>query len=108
MSPEDRIFEILVGQKVYTDGKWHVYDAYGAELSDPGGIMWRSSPGALLMWPKDEGLPAWDTSQGMAGKFKRAQYNRILRDDELVTDLIVSLVTQGFFDGHTQNMFGGR
>lgn len=50
----------------------------------------------------------WDTSQGVAGQFKRREYNRLLRDDELVTDLIVSLVTQGFFNGHAQSMFGGR
>lgn len=50
----------------------------------------------------------WDTSQGIAGTFNRAQYNRLQRDDELVTDLIVTLVTQGFFDGHAQGMFGGR
>lgn len=50
----------------------------------------------------------WDTTQGMAGAFNRAQYNRLQRDDELVTDLIVTLVTQGFFDGHAQSMFGGR
>lgn len=50
----------------------------------------------------------WDTTQGMAGAANRAQYNRLLRDDELVTDLIVTLVTQGFFDGHSQNLFGGR
>lgn len=47
----------------------------------------------------------WDTTQGKAGAFNRSAYNLLLRDDELVTDLIVTLVTQGFFDGHPQTMF---
>lgn len=46
----------------------------------------------------------WDTSQGMAGKRNTGYYNRLHRDDELVTDLIVALVTQGFFDGHAQGL----
>jgi hypothetical protein len=50
----------------------------------------------------------WDTTQGKAGAFNRTAYNRLLRDDELVTDLIVTLVTQGFFDGNAQNLFGGH
>lgn len=50
----------------------------------------------------------WDTSQGKAGQFNPAQYNRLLRDDSLVADLIVTLVTQGFFNGHAQGMFGSR
>lgn len=108
MSVYDQIYEILVGQKLFLNGKWGVYDEHGVELSDPGGVMWRSSPGALLMWPKAEGLPEWDTSQGMAGTFNRTAYNRLLRDDELVTDLLVTLVTQGFFNGNAQSLFGGH
>jgi hypothetical protein len=108
VSSYGKIYEILVGQKVFSDEGWHVYDANGVELSDPGGVLWRSSPGALLMWPKAEGLPEWDTTQGVAGKFKTAQYNRLIRDDELVADLIVTLVTQGFFNGNTQSLFCSR
>lgn len=100
MAVLDQIYDILVGAKVYEDDAWHVYDKWGSELSDPGGVMWRSSPGALLMWPKAEGLPEWDTSQGMAGQRKIREIRRLREEDELVTDLIVSLVTQGFFDGY--------
>jgi hypothetical protein len=50
----------------------------------------------------------WDTSQGNAGKFNQQHYNLLVRDDALVADLIVTLVTQGFFDGHAQSMFGSR
>lgn len=34
--------------------------------------------------------------------------DQLERDDKTVTELIVALVTQGFFDGHTQSMFGCR
>lgn len=105
MSSYGKIYEILVGQKVFSDEVWHVYDANGVELSDPAGVMWRANPGALIMWPKSQDY-VWDTTQGKAGAFNRTAYNRLLRDDELVTDLIVTLVTQGFFDGHPQTMFG--
>ncbi len=50
----------------------------------------------------------WDTTQGVAGKFNQQHYNLLVRDDALVADLIVTLVTQGFFDGHAQSMFGSR
>lgn len=106
MADLDRIYDILVGTKVYDDGAWHVYDKWGAELSDPGGIMWRSSPGALLMWPKAEGLPEWDTSQGMAAERKWREIRRLQQEDSLVVDLIIALVTKGFFNGYDQDLRG--
>ena len=52
----------------------------------------------------------WDTSQGKAPsnipdhkayvERLNREYNRLLKDDETAVDLIVALVTQGFFDGY--------
>ncbi len=47
---------------------------------------------------------AWDTAQGIAGQFNQRRYNQLLRDDELCTELIVALVTQGFFNGYAQRL----
>lgn len=60
MTVLDDIFEILVGQKIYTDGAWHVYDEHGQEISDEQGILWRGNPGALLMWPRKPVLQQLD------------------------------------------------
>jgi hypothetical protein len=52
VSLEEQILEILLGLKTKDDnGLWHVYDADGNEISDPGGILLRGNMGALLMWP---------------------------------------------------------
>lgn len=61
-----------------------------------------------LITSQDSALGGWDTSQGVAGQANRRLYNQLRRDDELVTDLLVTLVTQGFFDGHAQGLFGSR
>lgn len=48
-----QIYEVLVGLKVRDDaGLWHVYDADGYEITDPGGILLRGNLGALVTWPK--------------------------------------------------------
>ena len=66
MTLEEQILEILIGRKVKTaDGKWHVYNEAGVEISDPGGVLWRGNVGALLMWP-NEPIEQWLTEQGVA------------------------------------------
>lgn len=53
MSDLQQSLEVLLGQKIRDEvtGLWHVYDANGVEISDPGGILLRANPGALLAWP---------------------------------------------------------
>jgi hypothetical protein len=45
--------EVLLGLKIRDEvtGLWRVYDVNGVEISDPGGILLRANPGALLAWP---------------------------------------------------------
>jgi hypothetical protein len=56
MNLNERIFDLLTGQKIYSDGKWRVYGEDGTELADPGGVLWRATPGALIMWPRVPGV----------------------------------------------------
>jgi hypothetical protein len=46
----DSILALLRGRKVLdeTTNTWRVYDAGGAELADPGGVLWRGVHGMLL------------------------------------------------------------
>ncbi len=46
----DAILAVLSGQKVYdsASGKWRVYDAYGAEIVDTGGVLLTGLHGFLL------------------------------------------------------------
>ena len=46
----DQILAILMGRKVYdsTTKLWRIYDQYGTELADPGGILLRGLHGWLL------------------------------------------------------------
>ncbi len=48
MATLDQVLAILTGAKVFTGRQWRVYDANGAELADPGGVLWRGVHGALL------------------------------------------------------------
>lgn len=50
MAALDQIFAILTGRKVHdsTTGLWRVYDQYGTELADLGGILLRGLHGWLL------------------------------------------------------------
>lgn len=104
MSTLDQIYEILVGQKIYAGGAWHVYDANGVELSDPAGVMWRANPGALIMWPRE--IPVAGRRPKRNARFEPyrpqdtvplAQLNL---EDELATDFLLALVAKGFFDGN--------
>lgn len=64
MSNEQAIYELLVGQKIFSGGKWHVFDEAGNELTDKGGVLWRGAPGALLMWPHVAPLTQYEAKQG--------------------------------------------
>jgi hypothetical protein len=62
------IYEILVGEKRYFGGVWHVYDSNGVEIPNPGEILMNGNIGALL----DKGnccvpgVNEWLTEQGVA------------------------------------------
>ena len=104
MDTLDLIYNILVGEKVYEDDDaWHVYDKWGSELSDSGGIMWRANPGALIMWPRLAVAPARAGRRNARFEPYRGEpttnIQSLHQEDELVTDLILTLVTKGFFDG---------
>lgn len=109
MATTAQVLALLTGAKVFDGGVWRVYDAGGAELADPGGVLWRGVHGALL-WGAAfvaAGGVNTDTSQGVAGKgyidrLAREEYNRanrLAKDDALVVDLLTALFTGGFFDG---------
>lgn len=50
MAALDDILALLRGRKVLDEATntWRVYDADGAELADPGGVLWRGVHGLLL------------------------------------------------------------
>lgn len=117
MSGYSGIYELLVGQKVYEDGKWRVFDAAGAELADPGGVLWRANPGALLMWPNPTRLrpPIYDVPGVGADEVihsriarQESQWDtfvpgdvlaqRRLAEDEILLTLIARAVTSGVLD----------
>lgn len=61
MSIDATIYEILISQKILVNGKWHVYDEAGNELTDAAGVLWRSNPGVLLMWSQTKSrLKYWN------------------------------------------------
>lgn len=42
----------------------------------------------------------WDTSQGMAPAHSRRAHQQLMRDDEQAVDMILALLTSGFFHGN--------
>ena len=98
MDTLDLIYNILVGEKVYEgDDAWHVYDKWGSELSDPGGVMWRANPGALIMWPRPEvetapggGLTPWQRSLFKPLTRKHIPYNEEAELQELAELLMIA------------------
>ena len=48
MATEAEVLAILRGRKEFVDRTWKVYDGGGAEIVDPGGVLWRGVHGALL------------------------------------------------------------
>lgn len=109
MSMLGQILDILIGQKIKSDGVWRVYDESGVEIVDTGGVMWRANPGALLMWPREVVPlpPVAGVNRGRRLSLTRpwveetAQLTQLHQEDQLVTELLVTLVTKGFFNGET-------
>jgi hypothetical protein len=107
----DQILELLTSQKIRDeDGYWHVYDEDGIEIADTGGVLWRANPGALLMWPRIEAIEVAPRGgrrhKGVRFEpFKPAvvphNLAQLHQEDELVTDLLIALVTKEFFNGRT-------
>lgn len=56
MDPFAQVLEVLIGKKVQSGTNWRVYDEADNEIADPGGIMMRANPGALIMWPGRDGF----------------------------------------------------
>lgn len=100
MSILNDVYELLISQKISDGTYWHVYDIDGNELSDPAGVLWRGNMGALLMWPRAATTTARRSKRksNVQADFGFPLQTQILQEDELATDLIIALVTKGFFD----------
>lgn len=60
-----QILELLVGEKRFYDGAWHVFDEQGNELTAPSGVLFRALPGALL----------WQRVEEAEQEFRSTTYN---------------------------------
>lgn len=71
MAALDQILAILMGRKVYdsTTKLWRIYDQYGTELADPGGILLRGLHGWLLSQANQQAANDADIRPG--GKRRR-------------------------------------
>lgn len=76
-----QVLELLLGEKRFYDGAWHVFDAQGQELTAASGVLFRGVPGALL-WQRfaDEEQDFKGTTYSPAGRGKRRQ-KKVARHD---------------------------
>jgi hypothetical protein len=76
----DLILAILLGRKVKDDaGLWHVFDADGSEIGDPGGVLLRGNIGALLTWPNTAIQGVVQQATAIGGGAKSAARALVLR-----------------------------
>lgn len=92
MSDYEQLLSVLIGRKVYLqDGKWHVYDPFGVEISDPDDALLKGLHGWLL-WTN-----AWcgwvvavnedQIYHGGGGRYVQ-DVSYVVRDDSLSVELV--------------------
>jgi hypothetical protein len=109
MATPEELLAILTATKLFDGTVWRAYDVNGVELAGSDLILAKGTHGALLTQAALFGLPSvagvvegmgfTKAAQIAAWADETANLASIHFEDQLASELLIALVTKGFFNG---------